>query len=354
MSTKQEKIDSFDPNGTGAVNKQIFGLPFNFDESAIVLLPVPWEVTVSYHEGTARGPQAIAEASPQLDLADYDYPEAWKSGFFMLDIDKDWLRKSDVLRPKAHERIMSIEQGIDISGNHYFSQALKEINQASHELNHWVFEQVSTLMKRNKLPGIIGGDHSVPLGGIRAIAQQHESFGILQIDAHADLHEQFEDFTYSHASIMHHALKVDQMSKIVQVGVRDIAPMEMDVINANKWRISCFQDQDIKRARYEGQCWQDICEAIISQLPQKVYISFDIDGLDPKLCPNTGTPVPGGLEWEEAAYLLAGVVDSGRNIIGFDLCEVATDQKQWNGNVGARVLFKLCALAAKSIDKEHT
>lgn len=353
-TSKQQKIDSFDPNDAGAVNNQIFGLPFNFDESEIVLLPVPWEVTVSYHAGTARGPHAIKEAAPQLDLYDYDYPEAWKSGFFMLDISRDWLRKSDILRPKAHERIISLEQGIHIEDNHYFTQALKEINRASEELNGWVFEQTTKLINRGKLPGIIGGEHSVPLGGVQAIGQKHKSFGILQIDAHADLRENYEGFTYSHASIMHHVLKLEQVEKLVQVGIRDVSPTEMDLINNNKKRISCFKDQDIQRARYEGQYWKDVCDAIISQLPQKVYISFDIDGLDPKLCPGTGTPVPGGLEMEETAYLLAGLVATGKEIIGFDLCEVSHNHNHWNGNVGARVLFKLCALAAKALHQNKT
>ena len=95
-------------------------------------------------------------------------------------------------------------------------------------------------------------------------------------------------------------------------------------------------------ALFEGRTWDSICREMIQELPDKVYISFDIDGLDPKLCPNTGTPVPGGFSFQQAMYLIRKVVESGREIIGFDLCEVAPgDEGDWDANVGARVLYRL-------------
>ena len=100
-----------------------------------------------------------------------------------------------------------------------------------------------------------------------------------------------------------------------------------------------------------GETWRDICDSIVRDLPHRVYVSFDIDGLDPKLCPGTGTPVPGGLEFEQAMFLVRQLVKSGREIIGFDLCEVAPGDSEWNGNVGARVLLKLCNLMAVSQQK---
>jgi agmatinase len=120
------------------------------------------------------------------------------------------------------------------------------------------------------------------------------------------------------------------------------------MINESNGRIKTFYDWKLREDQYMGMSWTTICNQIIAELPSHVYISFDIDGLDPKLCPNTGTPVAGGLELQQAFYLLSKLVDSGKTIIGFDLCEVTPGQDEWDGNVGARVLYKLCNLMWKS------
>jgi agmatinase len=115
--------------------------------------------------------------------------------------------------------------------------------------------------------------------------------------------------------------------------------------------VAIFYDSFLKEGMNDGKSWKKQCKKIVAQLPQKVYISFDIDGLDPKLCPGTGTPVPGGLEFDQAVYLLKALVRSGREIIGFDLVEVAPGESEWNGNVGARLLYKLCNWMAVSQKK---
>ncbi len=107
-------------------------------------------------------------------------------------------------------------------------------------------------------------------------------------------------------------------------------------------RVKTFFDGDIKSFSYSGKTWASVCEEIINELPETVYISFDIDGLDPKYCTHTGTPVPGGFELDQVIYLIKALAKSGRKIIGFDLCEVAPDDTEWNANVGARVLWELC------------
>jgi agmatinase len=198
--------------------------------------------------------------------------------------------------------------------------------------------------------GLLGGDHSTPLGFLRALSEKYERFGILQIDAHADLRKAYEGFTYSHASIMYNALKLPSVSRLIQVGIRDFCEEEQDVINRSRGRISTFFDEDLKAWRYKGETWDALCNSIIKELPANVYISFDIDGLDPKLCPNTGTPVAGGLEFQEAIYLIKKVAQS-RKIIGFDLCEVAPGQNDWDANVGARLLYNLCNWMAVSQGK---
>jgi len=182
------------------------------------------------------------------------------------------------------------------------------------------------------------------LGYLKALAQTHESFGILQIDAHMDLREAYEGFTYSHASIFYNALKLPQVEQLVQVGIRDFCDEELNLVNNSDGRVKVFYDHDIKDSAFNGIQWDSYCEEIIDELPDKVYLSFDIDGLDPKLCPNTGTPVPGGLSFREAIYLIKKVVESGRTIIGADLCEVAGQGHSWDGNVGARILYKMAGL----------
>ena len=198
---------------------------------------------------------------------------------------------------------------------------------------------------------MLGGDHSVPLGFFKAQSEKHGDFGILQIDAHCDLRDSYEGFKYSHASIMYNALhEIPSIKKLVQVGIRDYSDGELEIIQNNKERIVTFFDRDIKDRLYEGDTWKNVVDDIIKTLPQKVHLSFDIDGLDPKLCPNTGTPVAGGFEVEQIYYLLRKLIQSGRQLIGFDLNEVGVGENDWDANVGARVLYKLCNLLVKSND----
>jgi agmatinase len=136
--------------------------------------------------------------------------------------------------------------------------------------------------------------------------------------------------------------------KLVQVGVRDFCDEEWELICNSNGRVITYFDQSIKEREYEGETWKSISEEIISQLPQKVYLSFDIDGLDRKYCPNTGTPVQGGFETEEILYLVKKILDSGRELIGFDLVELGVGQSDWDSNVGAHLLWRLCNLMVKS------
>ncbi len=339
-------LSKFDPNSVGLKSNNIFGLPFTEQESKLVLLPVPWEVTISYRDGTSRGPENIYESSMQIDLYDPDVVDGWKNGFFMLPVDKNIRKKSDYLRQCAELIISHLVEGGVVAENEQLSEKLEEVNHGGNLLRDWVYEMTGNLLKEGKLVGLVGGDHSTPLGFIKALADVHSDFGILQVDAHADLREAYEGFTYSHASIMYNVLKeVKQVKKLVQVGIRDYCDEELLMIRQNPDRIATFFDKDIKEKQYEGDTWKQICQQIVSELPQKVYISFDIDGLDPKLCPNTGTPVPGGFELEQVFYLFRQVYESGRQLIGFDLNEVSTGEHSQDGIdsiVGARALYKLC------------
>ncbi len=339
-------ISQFDPNSVGLKANNIFGLPFSEEQAQLVLIPVPWEVTVSYRAGTARGPEQIFEAAMQVDLFDPDVKDGWKKGFYMQPVDKNISSISNRLRDSAELIIENLADGFKVEDSTLLEAKMKDVNDGGKMLHDWAYNQASRLLQQGKKVGMIGGDHSTPLGFIKALADKHDDFGILQIDAHADLRIAYEGFTYSHASIMYNTLQqIPQVTKLVQVGIRDYCDEELEIIETSNGRITTFFDKDIKAQQYEGANWKTICQQILAALPQKVYISFDIDGLDPKLCPNTGTPVPGGFEMEQIIYLFKMLHDSGREIIGFDLNEVSSGNPandSIDAIVGARVLFKLC------------
>ena len=341
MMSKQEMIDNFDPYGVSLEDSGLFGLPFNVDEAEVVVLPVPWDVTTSFTDGTSSAPEAIMWASKQVDLYYAGHKDAWKMGITMDEIPLEWVDLNKHYRKKALEVITKLEAGVSVDSPD-LSSLLSEINDQCAELVDYVYNRSKEQLAKEKLVGVLGGDHSTPLGLIKALSETHEEFGVLQIDAHADLRESYEGFEYSHASIMANALKNPSVTKLVSVGLRDVCEQEMDVIFNSNDRIVGFFDEQLKSKSFNGINWNEQCSDIINELPKKVYISFDIDGLSPDLCPNTGTPVPGGLSFEQAVYLIKKVVSSGRTIIGFDLVEVGISETEWDTNVGARMLYHLC------------
>jgi agmatinase len=335
-------LDNYDPSGVGQVNGNLFGLPCDRDSANLIVFGVPWEVTVSYNAGTAAAPQRILDASPQLDLYDLDNPQGWKKGIYMCSIDADLLEKNKYYRQQAAKIIDRLERGQSLNLEPELNSTLAEINQVCQSMNQWLFDRAHAAIQSGKKVAVIGGDHSVPLGYLQALATQYSDFGILHIDAHTDLRDAYEGFEFSHASIMFNAMKIPQISKLVQIGIRDISQVEVDLIDRSNGRIITYFDAHTKEELYAGKSWLNICEDAIAHLPQQVYISFDVDGLDPKLCPSTGTPVPGGLELEQTFCLFRALIRSGRKIIGFDLCEVG--DAEWDGNVGARIIYKLSNL----------
>ncbi|MCC6689907.1 MAG: agmatinase family protein [Bacteroidia bacterium] len=350
--SKEDKIKNFNPNSIGDTSNNIYGLPFTVDEANVVVLPVPWEVTVSYSSGTAKGPQAVYNASYQVDLYDPVIKDAWKIGVAMDAIDNKLKNKSTALRKKAKKYIAMYESGKNPESNKVMMNIQSEINKACAEMNGWVKTKALHFMNNNKTVALLGGDHSTPLGLMQALSEKHASFGILQIDAHADLRNAYEGFEFSHASIMFNALKIPQINKLVQVGIRDYCEEEAEVVNKSSGKIKTFYDRDIKSQQYEGVTWNDICKKIIAELPQKIYLSFDIDGLDPKLCPNTGTPVAGGFEFEQILFFIQKIVESGKQIIAFDINEVAPGKDEWDANVAARLLYRIAILVGKSNERK--
>lgn len=331
---------NFNPNAAAVANGNYFGLPYGIDEAPVVIVSVPWDVTTSYRSGTSKAPAAIIAASLQLDFFDFDVKEAWKIGIGTLPVDFEIETLNNKTRLLAENVIAHIERGGDSKA---IAQELATVNEASAILNHKVYQSTSELLKKGKLVGLVGGDHSVPFGYIQALSEIQPGFGILHIDAHADLREAYEGFTYSHASIMFNVLKLKGVKKLVQVAVRDECEDEINLVSSND-RIVQYDDYLLAAAEFEGKTWGQQCVEIVANLPERVYVSFDIDGLSPGLCPNTGTPVPGGVSFQKAVYLLRKLVDSGRRIIGFDVSEIAPGTDEWDANVGARVIYKLCNL----------
>ena len=335
----------FDPNAAATDDSGIFGLPFSRDEAKLVILPVEWEATTSYGGGTSHGPRAVLEASRQVDLYDLEVLKPYEPGIFLLESDPSIRALNTQARTDA-ERI--IEVGGDIGDNAELHAALKRVNAASAELNKKVYEASRQILQEGKILALLGGDHSTPFGAIQAQAEKTPDLGILHFDAHSDTRIAYEGFDYSHASIMHNVLeRIPSVSKLVQVGIRDFCEQEVEYCQSQGDRVRIHFDGTLARRKMGGETWQAIAKKIVADLPQHVWISFDIDGLDPRFCPHTGTPVPGGLDFHEAVYLIGEVARSGRKIVGFDLNEVAPNgsdsEDEWDANVGARLLYKLCA-----------
>jgi len=331
------------------VVESIYGVGVAPEEAQVVLIPVPWEATTSYGRGTAGGPAAIAAASVQVDLFDLELaaigvPEPYRHGLALLPIEPEVAARG----AEAAERALRVIEAYDESRPGQYEPAilaeLARVNELSAWLDGWLEAEVKRWLDAGKRVGIVGGDHSVPLGSIRAHAARYPGMGVLHFDAHADLRVAYQGFVGSHASIMHRVVEtVPRVSKLVSAGVRDFSKEEFDAVVTSGGRIEAFWDLTIQRELQAGTSFAAVASRIARALPREVYVSFDIDGLEPTLCPHTGTPVPGGLSFAQAVAVLAAVVASGRRIVGFDLVEVAPgpDGDEWDANVGARLLHKL-------------
>lgn len=341
---------NFDPDAA-ATGDGLFGLTTTVAEANLVVIPVPFDATTSYRPGTAAGPAAVLEASKQVDLEDLQYGAIWRAGFTMLPIPREIAALSKKARASAEPVIAA---GGAEEGNRAHAKALAAVNAASARVNAHVGKEARAILDRGAIPALLGGDHASPFGLIAELAERHPGLGVLQIDAHADLRDAFEGFSFSHASIFHNVMtRLPKVGKLVQVGIRDFGSRERAFVEQSKGRVECFYDQQLRDRAFAGGArgsWNAISKDIVKRLPRDVYISFDIDGLTPEHCPNTGTPVPGGLTFPEVCHLLEVLAKSGKRVVGFDLCEVAPGARgeDWNANVGARVLYKLLGCTLKT------
>ncbi len=246
-----------------------------------VVASVPVEGTVSYGGGTRNGPSAIIEASRQVELFDEEgADEPYRAGVATLEIPQPFF--------KAEDGVLSAR------------------------------EQVREIATRGKIPIVLGGEHSLSCGALQALAEQYSEFSLLHFDAHGDLRDSYHGNPYSHASALRRCLDVPQVKHLVQLGIRNVSNIsedgnEYDFIQAQKDRVSIFWARDMVSWRIED---------ILKQLSEHVYITFDVDALDPSIMPATGTPEPGGLLWYQTLDILRAVCTQ-RSIIGMDFVEFA-------------------------------
>lgn len=340
----------FDPNAATPPDAGLFGLDCSLEAARVVVVPVPFDATTSYHRGTADAPALLLSASHQVDLLDLEAGTPYRAGIHMLEVEPA-IRELNAAARAEVDHLNAHADDLSPASEPERKASLAIVNQASADLETWLSNTVSPLLDAGKLVCVLGGDHSVPLGAIAATAARHPGLGILHIDAHADLRAAYQGYLQSHASIMYNVIqRIPAVAKLVQVGIRDLCEEELAMIDGMKGRIRSYFDPELRGSLFHGKTWAELCAQIVAELPEKVYVSFDIDGLDPALCPGTGTPVPGGLSFAEATFLIHAVVRSGRTIVGLDLTEVGSHE--WDCNVGARMLYKLIGFALKSQTKK--
>ena len=301
-----------------------FGTETNSGELA--LIEVPFDATSSYHRRARYGPQAMRTASHQVELTLVDGRCPARQGIVAQQL------SIGHLNTEASEAMERLRQG-DLDAARLVDDAYTSVEHMveSALIEHWA-------QKRNVV--VIGGDHSISYGALRVALETFPDLGILHLDAHADLRSDYEGITCSHASIMNRIKALKPDVPLTQVGLRDLGAQEKQRIQGDP-SILAFFDEALAQQQFLGMPWAEQAQAIIQTLPSEVWLSFDVDALDPSLCPNTGTPVPGGLSYHQAIDLIDRIVASGRRLIGADLTEVAGDP--YDALIGARLVYRILA-----------
>lgn len=323
-----------------------FEVETSFESADLILIPAPWSATVSYGKGTEKGPEIIRKASHYLD-------------FFKLSLkcsynEKIHFEENDPIIESLNSQVLNWHKESAGEKSPIF---YKNINHAGQSLLDWIYEKSAKADSQDKIPALIGGEHSVSEGILSFIGDKYKGdYGILHLDAHADLRAAYQGFKHSHASVMYNVLNLKQApKKLIQVGVRDFCEEEYKLIKQEKG-IRCYFDEEIFTRICKGENWAFICKEIISQLPQRVYVSLDVDALSWSYAPGTGTPVPGGLSFNQVLYLLEEIKRQKKKLISFDVVETSAGGEglifsNWNGNVSARLIYYLSGLALHSYSK---
>ena len=266
---------------------------YELDNARYVILGVPYDGTSTFVKGADKGPQAILDASDSIELYDIQYQfEAWKAGIHTDQHDYD---------------LLTPERMVDS-----------------------VYRRVRHFMDLGKRPILTGGEHSVSVGAIRAMAATYPDLTVLQIDAHADLRDSYHDSPYNHACVMRRA---QECARVVQVGIRNVCAEELpNVVPENIFYAHLIHNQD------------DWMDKAVSRLTDNVYITVDLDGFDPSILPATGTPLPGGLHWYPTLSFLQKVFEN-RNVVGFDVVELCPQADSKVSDVlAATLLYKMVTM----------
>lgn len=281
------------PMNFGGIEEKKFS---EFEDSRVLIFPVAYEGTVSYGAGTGAGAMAIIEASRNMELYEEETDaEVYKIGIHTLN----------EFKPRESPEAMM----------------------------NALYEETKTLLKSEKFVCMLGGEHSVSAPVIRAHAERFHNISILQIDAHADLRDEYDGTKHSHASIMARSVK-DLKIPAVQVGIRSLSSEEAKSLSEIPTKI--FWARDIV-----GRT--DWIDSAIENLTENVYLTIDIDGLDPSLVPTTGTPEPGGLGWYEVLTLIRKLAEK-RRVVGMDLVEFAkTETSDAPAFLCAKLVYKTLA-----------
>jgi len=264
----------------------------SWEKSRIAILPVAYDLTASYKPGTSSGPKAIIDASRYMETYDDETgKEVYKLGMHTLEEIKP-------VSPEPEETIKNVEK------------------------------KISFMLKAGKFPVVLGGEHSITLGPVRALKKRFKCFSVLQLDAHSDLRGSFQGSRHSHACI---ARRIIEITSLTQVGIRSMSREEAGIKSG---RLKTFFMRDMAQSKD----W--IGEAIDSLDNDKVYVTIDMDAFDPSIMPSVGTPEPGGMGWYEALALLKRLSQEKR-VLGFDVVELAPIA----GNIGpdflaAKLIYK--------------
>jgi len=274
-------------------NKNYAGIKENYarlDTSKIVLIPVPFDGTSTWQKGADKGPDAFLEASENMELYDIEtQTEVYKQGVFL-------------------------------------AAAITE-RKSPEEMVGQVHKAVKKYIMRNKFVTTFGGEHSVSIGTIRAFNECFNNLTVLHIDAHADLRHEYQGSNYNHACALYEA---SQTTNLIQVGIRSMDAMETTVMDEEKTYFAHEMAED--------DTWMD---SAIDQMTDNVYITLDLDALDPSILPSTGTPEPGGLLWYEILDFLKAVFDE-KNVVGFDIVELCPNENDKSSDfLAAKLYYKM-------------
>lgn len=316
------------------------------DKADVVIISTPWSVTSDFGRGATYTPDAIIEASVKSGIYDALSGVSLAGRISTVEINYDIQELSEHLGREA-ERVK--HYGADASSlmTEHYARKVAHIDEGFATMQQSTYEEVKRYAEQGKCVAVIGGDHSVAYGAVKAIAECHGGVGVLFIDAHADFC-QGEPFRFTHRSIARNIIEdISLVERLVAVGVRDISPEEALSIESSP-KSEIFLAERLASERFEGRSWGELCREIVERLPQQVYISFDIDALKIEFCHNTNAPVPGGMTFDEVIYLINSVVESGRKIVGFDISEIVPNlEYTMDATVGARLLSKMIVAALK-------